>query len=182
MRKLITKLKKFFKKTKVYGSVNLRLNIDYYLYELHLNVHRSDLYLGPEGNSHGFGQGLGVNLVDGLSGDVTTDMVKHPLHLTKFTRVRLDNASLIEGVDFDVLKLDVNDSNVVKVMKDLSVYIEDGLFDSSKKPYVTIGYFKPGTGKKYLNKFKDFKCWVAPLYITHNRVDNSEIKINIDVI
>lgn len=183
MKTFINKLKGFFIRSKEdYGSVNLNLNMGYYLYELRLHVYTSDIYFGPNGDSHGFGQDLGVNLVDGVSADITTEMIRHPLHLTKFSRVRLDEAHLVEGVEFDVLRLYVNDSKVLSVMEDLSVYSKEGVNDPSKKPYFTIGYFKPGIGKKYLNKFKNFNCWVAPLDITYDKADNSKIKIDIDVI
>jgi len=159
----------------------LKLNFEFYMRELQLYIHKSDLYTKDDSDWYGLETDPHVTLLYGLHEDVNIDMVRSSLAVTKFRRVKIHNVSLFENDEFDVLKFDVKDDIVNhcnKVLKSLPHTEQYGDY----QPHMTIAYLKPGLGKKYVDRFKGNEYWVAPLYINYSDSNNTYSKIDINVI
>lgn len=108
-----------------------------------------------------------------------------------FSDLILYNASLFENEKYDVLKFDVkekmlNDKGEIYYDKKKDVLYKINKELTKKFPYTsdfpdyhphcTIGYLKPGTGKKYVKKLKDKEYIVKPKNIVYSKSDGEKIK------
>lgn len=82
------------------------------------------------------------------------DRLKKMLVKIPPVKVRIGNVSLFENDDADVLKFDIESDQLNELNKLLSTLPHTKLYDKYN-PHATIAYLKPGTGKKYLDKFTD---------------------------
>ena len=113
---------------------------------------------------------------DDLSGEGkesnTHTTIKYGLHISDseeifdFVDIKpfflvLNNISLFENDDFDVLKLGVESKELINLNKDICKEFEYTDSYPDYNPHVTIAYLKGGKGRKYVDmindKFPDFE-------------------------
>jgi len=114
--------------------------------ELHNQIDTNDVYIDEPG--HGLEKEVHITVKYGIHEQQPYNFIpKIKLNPVKFT---LTGLSLFENEKFDVLKFDVKS----KDLHTLNKYICDNFecTDSYPKyhPHCTVGYLKPGTGKKYI--------------------------------
>lgn len=64
-------------------------------------------------------------------------------------RVKLGKSSLFENEDADVVKVDVDSPDLHRLNAKIAGAVENSDTHPDYKPHVTLGYVKPGRGKKY---------------------------------
>jgi 2'-5' RNA ligase len=84
-------------------------------------------------------------------------------------------ASLFENEQYDVLKFDVQNSALYEINAKLCELPHTTNFPDYH-PHATIGYLKPGAGKKYVEKFKNKEYEVTPNRIVYSKPNGGRIE------
>ncbi len=159
---------------KVYDSGCAMLYVNLSLEELHDQIKDSDLAGdGIEDEPH-------ITLLYGLDKDIETEDVKDALSKIKFGDVKLKKVSMFENEKFDVVKFDVEGEGLQEAFRSLSKLPNTNKYPDYK-PHVTIAYVESGKGQKYVDKFKDEKMEVKPMFAVYspgNDKDKVVISIN----
>jgi 2'-5' RNA ligase len=137
--------------------------------EFHSQIDQEDVYLTGEDRSFGLEDEPHTTLLYGLHSAEIPD----PLVLTICTSreigpMKLVNASLFENEKYDVLKFDVENSVLSEINAELAELPHTTNFPDYH-PHATIGYLKPGTGKKYVELFKGKTYDVVPKKIVYSK-------------
>ena len=114
--------------------------------KIHESISSDDIYDDEPG--HGLEKETHVTIKYGLHEQTPSNFFdKIELYPIK---LKFDNLSLFENEKFDVLKFSI----ISKDLKKMNKFICDNFTCTDSypvyKPHCTIGYLKPGTGKKYL--------------------------------
>lgn len=119
-----------------------------------------------------------ATLLYGIHEGIPVESVKEIINQYEFEPCIIHNVSLFENTKNDVLKFDVQSTNFSVIHDDLKQ-----LPNSEKFPdynaHITIAYLKPGTGQKYLSKFKSLKFMVTPSSVVYSEPNGSKTKIEI---
>jgi 2'-5' RNA ligase len=83
--------------------------------------------------------------------------------------------SLFENAKYDVLKFDVENPVLAEINTELSKLPHTTNFPDYH-PHATIGYLKPGTGKKYVDLFNGDRHDVSAHKIVYSKPDDSRIE------
>jgi hypothetical protein len=90
-----------------------------------------------------------TTILYGLHKKVTMDDVKEVFKDAKPITLKMSNLSCFENDDFDVLKFDVESTDLNKMNKSLTDNLEYSTDYPDYHPHITVAYLKPGTAKKY---------------------------------
>jgi len=82
------------------------------------------------------------------------DIVSKFLKNKDTVKLKVKGLSIFENKKYDVLKFDVESSDLTKLNAALKKLPNKSDFPNYH-PHITVGYLKPGTGKKYVKKFKN---------------------------
>lgn len=184
MIKLMNLLKENSQGVYEYGCVMLYFNFPQ-LGKIQEYIDEEDIYEDPEDPSYGLEDEPHITLLYGLHDDVSLEQVKEIIDNFTFSTEEIYNVSLFENEKYDVLKFEVvTDGILNSVNKDLRTLPYTSKFNDYQA-HMTIGYIKPGMGKKYVAKFKDLKYQIVPSYVVYSYPSDGEkkkdkIKINID--
>lgn len=180
MKELIKKILKEETKEKFdYGCVML-----YYDFPEMENIHNiiepNDIYHQEGDRSFGLEDEPHTTLLFGLHDDVTDEDVSKVLNKYKYSTCKLHNPSLFENPDYDVLKFDVKGDNLHKTNVDLRRYPHTNSFPDYH-PHTTIGYLKPGMGRKYVNKLKGMNYSLSPQYAVYSKPNGDKVRMDINL-
>ena len=79
-----------------------------------------------------------------------------------------------------MLKFDVEGPELAETNKELKEFPYTSDYPDYH-PHLTIGYLKPGTGKKYADQLKGEKYWLTPKYAVYSKIDGTKDKINVRI-
>ena len=90
-----------------------------------------------------------ITLLDGIHEDVDDKKVDEIIYNSIYSpRIQLENVSIFENEEFDVVKLDIKSDEIDKMHEALKA-LPHTSFYTQFLPHVTIGFVKSGKGKKY---------------------------------
>ena len=169
----ILKLEQFLKEAKSYkyefGCVMLNLKVDDWNKKIKSIIDEEDIYDEP-----GFGleDKCHVTVFFGIIPDksepseVKEKIKECDINIDK--EYKLQDISIFENDDYDVVKFDVKDCKELEEMNKFIKKTFPNKQDFPKyEPHVTVGYVKSGKGKKYIQKLKE------PIIATPSRLTYS---------
>ena len=165
-----------------YGCVMLEFTFTE-LPKLHELISEEDIRYDEADDSFGLEDEPHTTLLYGLHEEVTLEDVKKVLEQFTFYTVKVHNPSLFENEGFDVLKFEVVGDSLHEVNAKLKEFPHTSRFPEYH-PHLTIGYLKPGKGKKYVEMIKeqfDSEFWLAPQHATFSHPNGTKTKISIRV-
>lgn len=116
-----------------------------------------------------------VTLLYGFHDSVKPKKLINIVKKFDFNHCKVYNVSVFENEEFDVLKFDVEQSNLQLVNQELSSFPHTNLY-GEYKPHMTIAYMKPGTGKNYIQKLCWAKFLMTPNKIVYSKPDGTKIE------
>jgi hypothetical protein len=167
------------KQTYDFGCAMLYFNFPN-MSEIHDGIDPEDIYTQEGDRSFGLEEEPHCTLLYGLHEGVSTEDVKNVLDKYTYSTVKAYNASLFENKDYDVLKFDIKGDNLHETNSDLQQYPFTSNFPNYH-PHMTIGYLKPGTGKKYTKILKGQEFDLLPQYAVYSKPEGDQDKININI-
>jgi hypothetical protein len=158
-----------------YGCAMVYFNFPQ-MQELHSKIDEADVYTEEGDRSYGLEDEPHTTLLYGLhSADIEDSKVLELCKSKAIGSMTLHNASLFENEKYDVLKFDVENPVLAEINGELSKLPHTTNFPDYH-PHATIGYLKPGTGKKYVELFNGDRHDVAPHKIVYSKPDDSRIE------
>jgi hypothetical protein len=137
--------------------------------EFHSQIDQADVYTEEGDRSFGLEDEPHTTLLYGLHSYKIPDQEVLDICMAQpIGSMTLVNASLFENEKYDVLKFDVENPILFKVNAELAKLPHTTNFPGYH-PHATIGYLKPGTGKKYVELFKDKQYEVGPEKIVYSK-------------
>jgi 2'-5' RNA ligase len=149
--------------------------------EIHKQISDEDIYTEND-SERGFGLETEshITLLYGLHEGIDEDEVIKICKSENISELILHNVSTFENEKYDVLKFDVryptkSGAFLHKINSKLQELPHTNGFPDYH-PHSTIAYLKCGSGKKYVEKFKDLEINVNPLKIVYSKPDNTQIE------
>lgn len=177
----ISKIKKIMgihenKQTYSYGCV--MLYFDELSNDIHSMIDHNDLYI--EGDGFGVESQPHCTLLYGLHHNVTDSDIKNVLNKYTYGTCKGYNLSCFNNEKYDVLKFDILGDNLHDTNKELKQFPYTTEYPDYH-PHMTVAYFKPGLGKKYIDMMKDKygEIYLKPKYAVFSKSDGSKIPIEI---
>lgn len=148
--------------------------------KIHDAIDEAHVYYDPEDDSYGLEDEPHVTLLYGLHDGVTIDDVKEKLKGIEIKDCIAYNASLFENEKYDVLKFDIRyPTKGGAFLSKANNKLKELPFTSNfpdYHPHMTIGYLKPGKGKKYIKNLKDAELPIRFEYLVYSTIDGDKIK------
>lgn len=160
-----------------YGCVMLYFNFPE-MEQMHRMINGDDVYTSDQDGSFGLETEPHTTLLFGLHPEVTDQDVANVLSKHYFSMCSINNASLFENPEYDVLKFDVNGDGLHECNSALSQYPHTTNFPDYH-PHLTIGYLKSGTGAKHTELFSNMGYNLTPQYAVYSKPDGSKSKFKI---
>lgn len=88
----------------------------------------------------------------GIHDGVNHEQIMQYLMPSHFIKVQFDDVSVFEGKEYDVVKFGCSSKALNSLNNTVRHYFEYTSDYPNYHPHVTIGYVKPGRGKKYVKK------------------------------
>lgn len=142
--------------------------------DIHSQIDEEDVYKGDEededdNRSYGLEKDSHATLLYGLHDDeVDPSEVLEICTDVEYPVLKLEKVSTFENEKYDVLKFDVDCDVLHQINKKLKSLPHTNKFPDYH-PHSTIAYLKPGTGKKYVEKFNELEEEVEPSKIVYSR-------------
>lgn len=139
------------------------LMIDYempsFIKDLQNKIPNNELYFGTDeekkDNQYGFEKESHVTLAPCLDSDVDINKLKELLLPLKEYKCILNNISIFENDNYDVLKADVKCPNMHKTYNKIKENFELHSAYKEYHPHMTIAYMQKGMADKYKKKMLD---------------------------
>lgn len=160
-----------------YGCVMLYFNFPE-MEQMHRMINGEDVYTSDQDGSFGLETEPHTTLLFGLHPEVTDQDVANVLSKHYFSMCSINNASLFENPEYDVLKFDVSGDGLHECNSALSQYPHTTNFPDYH-PHLTIGYLKPGTGAKHAELFSNMGYNLTPQYAVYSKPDGTKSKFKI---
>lgn len=163
-----------------YGCAMLYFNFPT-INQIHKIIDSRDIFQDPNDPTFGLENEPHTTLLYGLHDGVSEQDVKNVLDKFTFGVFEINNASLFENENFDVLKFDVVGDGLYEANAELIKYPNTQTFPDYH-PHLTIAYLKPGKGKQYADVLNNQKFELIPTYAVYSMPngDKKEISININ--
>jgi 2'-5' RNA ligase len=161
-----------------YGCAMLYFNFPE-INKIHDVINVDDLYEEEGDRTYGLENEPHTTLLFGLHQEVTLKEIKEILNKFTFETCLINNVSLFENEKYDVLKFDVKGKNLHNCNNLLKNLPHTNNFPNYH-PHLTIGYLKPGIGKKYTNMLKEYEFELQPQYAVYSSPDGTKTKIKIN--
>lgn len=113
-----------------------------------------------------------VTVLFGLHSDIEDEDVENTIKTFKCPSVKLENISVFENDDYDVVKFDIDNTDLKKMNQQLKSLPYTSDYDQYH-PHVTIAYVKPGEGKKYVQKLSN-PIIMEPYRIVYSKADRTK--------
>lgn len=156
----------------LYNCIMVEYMVTPQITSLQRSIENTDLYFGEEGegqNDYGIEKETHITLLYGILPEVSVyEVNKFLMPISNYSAI-CSNISLFENEKFDVLKFDVISDGLKITNSALRNEIKYENNYPDYIPHLTIAYLKPGCGKEYLRKFKQFSIRpVGFMYSTTN--------------
>lgn len=162
------------------------LMIDYempsFIKDLQNKIPNNELYFGTDeekkDNQYGFEKESHVTLAPCLDSDVDINELKELLLPLKEYKCILNNISIFENDNYDVLKADVKCPNMHKTYNKIK---ENFVLHSAYKeyhPHMTIAYMQKGMADKYKKKMLDKIEELTPTSFDFSYTNDKGIDVN----
>ena len=184
----IIKFSEFINESKTFkydlGCVMLNLKVDNWNKEILSIIDKEDIYdepkFGLEDKSH-VTVFFGIKPEESEPSEVKKVLKESDIDIDK--EYKLQNISIFENDDYDVVKFDVKDCKELEEMNKFIKKTFPNKQDFPKyEPHVTVGYVKKGKGKKYIQKI-DTPIIATPSRITYSYpIDDGKSKRTINII
>lgn len=162
------------------------LMIDYempsFIKDLQNKIPNNELYFGTDeekkDNQYGFEKESHVTLAPCLDSDVDINKLKELLLPLKEYKCILNNISIFENDNYDVLKADVKCPNMHKTYNKIKENFE--LYSAYKEyhPHMTIAYMQKGMADKYKKKMLDKIEELTPINFDFSYTNDKGIDVN----
>lgn len=150
--------------------------------DIHTKIDEADIYTKDDSDrAFGLEKDSHVTLLYGLhSKEIEDKTIIGICESEIISNLILYNVSTFENEDYDVLKFDVRyptkgGSFLHKINNKLTKLPHTNGFPDYH-PHSTIAYVKSGTGKKYVEYFKDLEFEVKPTKIVYSKPDGSIVE------
>ena len=161
--------------THSYGCAMVYFNFPQ-MAELHSLIEPEDVYTEEGDRSYGLEDEPHTTLLYGLhSNEIPDETVMQICMSEPISEIRLSNPSLFENQDYDVLKFDASCEALNLINEKLTKLPHTTNFPDYH-PHATIGYLKPGMGKKYVSKLAGQEYLVKPKKIVYSKPDGDRIE------
>lgn len=173
------KLKKLLKEVESgpyeYGCVMLYLDFDET--QLTSAISDGDVY-DDESGKYGKETEPHVTLLYGLHSNVTPQIIQQILDKIHFGDITLNNISLFENDEYDVLKFDANGKGLVEANSIFNKLPNSNEYPNYH-PHMTLAYLKKGKGRFYQDKFINLKFISTPIFAVYSIPSGKKFKIKI---
>lgn len=143
---------------------------------LHSQIDPEDVYTDDSDRTFGLEDEPHTTLLYGLhSNEIPDSTVMDICKSKEIGTLTLSNASLFENEKYDVLKFDVKSPILYEINSELAKLPHTTDFPNYH-PHATVGYLKPGKGKKYVEELKGLVFRVQPDKIVYSKPDGSRIE------
>lgn len=116
-------------------------------------IKENDLYIN--GDQFGRETHPHITVKYGLTKSYSEKKMKDILKSIKPFKLKIKGISLFENEDFDVIKLDVESEDLMKLNEKISKLPNEDKYPEYH-PHLTLAYVKKGKGKKYINEKPKF--------------------------
>ena len=162
------------------------LMIDYempsFIKDLQNKIPNNELYFGTDeekkDNQYGFEKESHVTLAPCLDSDVDINKLKELLLPLKEYKCILNNISIFENDDYDVLKADVKCPNMHKTYNKIKENFELHSAYKEYHPHMTIAYMQKGMADKYKKKMLDKIEELSPTSFDFSYTNDKGIDVN----
>lgn len=144
-------------------------------------IPEDELYLGTdEDTGYGFETKPHVTILYGIHNDVKDSEIEALVNDFKRIDITLDEISMFENSKYDVIKFGISSGELNKYNEKLLTLPHTNEFPDYK-PHVTIGYLKPGFGKKYIRKLTEKEIINVEFNkVIYSKSDKSENTYNLE--
>ena len=143
---------------------------------IHSQIDPADVYTEEGDRSYGLEDEPHTTLLYGLHSKEIPDMVVMDICKSEqIDEIKLSNPSLFENENYDVLKFDASCQALNEINSKLTKLPHTNNFPDYH-PHATIGYLKPGTGKKYAELLAGQEFTVKPSKIVYSKPDGDRIE------
>jgi len=160
-----------------YGCVMLYFDFPQ-INKIHNIINKDDIYEEDKDKTFGLEDEPHTTLLYGLHKEVSNDDVEKTLNKYTYFPCTIKNASLFENEKYDVLKFDVEGKNLTETNESLKKFPFTSDYPKYH-PHLTIGYIKPGLGKKYTKILQGLEYKLIPKYAIYSHPDGTKTKIKI---
>lgn len=162
------------------------LMIDYempsFIKDLQNKIPNNELYFGTDeekkDNQYGFEKKSHVTLAPCLDSDVDINKLKELLLPLKEYKCILNNISIFENDNYDVLKADVKCPNMHKTYNKIKENFELHSAYKEYHPHMTIAYMQKGMADKYKKKMLDKIEELTPTSFDFSYTNDKGIDVN----
>lgn len=162
------------------------LMIDYempsFIKNLQNKIPNNELYFGTDeekkDNQYGFEKESHVTLAPCLDSDVDINKLKELLLPLKEYKCILNNISIFENDNYDVLKADVKCPNMHKTYNKIKENFELHSAYKEYHPHMTIAYMQKGMADKYKKKMLDKIEELTPTSFDFSYTNDKGIDVN----
>ncbi|UWF79174.1 MAG: 2'-5' RNA ligase superfamily protein [Bacteriophage sp.] len=162
------------------------LMIDYempsFIKDLQNKIPNNELYFGTDeekkDNQYGFEKESHVTLAPCLDSDVNINKLKELLLPLKEYKCILNNISIFENDNYDVLKADVKCPNMHKTYNKIKENFELHSAYKEYHPHMTIAYMQKGMADKYKKKMLDKIEELTPTSFDFSYTNDKGIDVN----
>lgn len=162
------------------------LMIDYempsFIKDLQNKIPNNELYFGTDeekkDNQYGFEKESHVTLAPCLDSDVNINKLKELLLPLKEYKCILNNISIFENDNYDVLKADVKCPNIHKTYNKIKENFELHSAYKEYHPHMTIAYMQKGMADKYKKKMLDKIEELTPTSFDFSYTNDKGIDVN----
>lgn len=139
--------------TREYAFMMVKYEMPSEIKKIQKDIDEDDIYIDDKDiDGYGIEDDAHVTIAPCLPNDVDLEEIKKLLPPIDYCGAYINNISIFQCKDFDVLKGDVVSHTLretnKKILSEFESYSE---YKDSYKPHLTIAYLKKGTGEKYAN-------------------------------
>lgn len=161
-----------------YGCLMMEADIENWKEYHTAGIEKEDVHIKPHDKSYGLEEQPHVTVVYGFHEDEIDEetigsVIKQNL---KPMTLQVDEIDVFEGEEYDVVKYNLPVTEELQEYRDIFMKFPNTQSFPEYKPHMTIGYTKPGEGKKYKRKLRDpFEVtFTKGVYSYHDDPDNPE--------
>ena len=136
-----------------YGCLMVYLKIEDWK-SLQNSIDEDDLYVDEDDSSYGRETKPHVTILYGLHDNIKDEDIEIDIKDITSPKLKFKNISSFNSDKYDVLKFDVESSDLNKLNKKFTEYPHTTNFPDYH-PHCTIAYLKSGKAEKYIKKLKD---------------------------
>jgi len=183
MKKIVPSFEEFVlneeKKPEEFGCAMLYFN-ENCLETMYKKIDEKDLYYKDgDKTKFGFEKEPHVTLLYGFHNTAKPEEILKEMKKKKIPKnLLLSNLSIFENKDFDVLKFDTENEDLIEINKHLTENFEYTSDFPAYHPHATVCYLKPGMGKKYIDENAEIIVKCNEVVYSDAKKKHHKFKIN----